>query len=75
MRIKVAVATIPRGPGRKPALLGYAMWASGSCCVHYVEAANGTHAKSLAIAEHRERCMSIAATPEAEQQRTAEAQP
>jgi hypothetical protein len=46
--------------GRRTVLLAYTREYSPSqqgCCLHSVEATNGTEAKRAAIAEHRERCM------------------
>jgi hypothetical protein len=31
------------------------------CCLHEVEAPNGSEAKRIAMAEHRERCMAVKA--------------
>ena len=52
----VAVFQHERGPGRKPLVTAYTRdfnpaWEG--CCLHRVDAENGTRAKALAIAEHK----------------------
>ena len=50
---------------RSIAIRAYTMWFNpkwDGCCLHRVQAENGTAAKKLAIAEHRATCMKAKST-------------
>jgi len=56
---EVGVFTHER-PGRKPLVTAYTTWYNPEwkgCCVHKIDAENGTEAKKLAIRDHRNLCM------------------
>ena len=58
-RTRVYVFTHPGK--RKPRYLAYTMWVNPSwpgACLHLMSEVNGTVAKKLAIAEHKETCVS-----------------
>lgn len=62
MLIKVGVFThySANKKRRLPRVHAYTIWFNPSwegCCMHEVDACNGTEAKKIAIADHKARCL------------------
>lgn len=60
--IQVGVFTHDRGPGRKPLITAYTTWFNAAwenCCLHDVDAKNGTEAKKIAISDHKAKCLKV----------------
>lgn len=56
----ITVGVFPFGEDRPHRFNAYTLWYNPEwqgCCEHNVEAINGSEAKKLAIAEHKETCL------------------